>query len=80
VGSRVDLGGSLGFDGGDGAEGAAAVEVVLDGAGEEEAVDGVDDAVGSGEDIRVGNAGLVDGGEVCGETDLVVGESGDVAD
>lgn len=80
MGSRVDLRGSLGFDGGDGTESAAAVEVVLDGAGEEEAVDGVYDAVGSGEDIRVGDAGLVDGGEVFGETDLVVGEGGDAAE
>ena len=79
VGSRVDLRGRFGFDGGDGAEAAAAVEVVLDGAGEEEAVDAVDDAVGSGHNIRVGDSGLVDGGEVFGEFEVVVGESGDVA-
>lgn len=78
--SRVDLRGSLWLDGGDGTESAAAVEVVLDRAGEEDAVDGVYDAVGSGQGLRVGDAGLVDGGEVFGETNLVVGESGDVAD
>ena len=79
MGSRVDFRRGFGFDGGDGAEAAAAVEVVLDGAGEEEAVDAVDDAVGSGHHIRVGNLGFVDGGEIFGELEVVVGKRGDVA-
>lgn len=49
VGARVDLRSGFGFHGGDGDEAAAAVEVVLYGARDEERVDAVDDAVGSGQ-------------------------------
>lgn len=70
--SRVDLRCGFGFDGGDGAESAAPVEVVYDGEREEKAVDGVNDSVGSGHGIRVGDVSVVDGGEFCGEMKVMV--------
>lgn len=60
MGARVDLRSGFGFHGGDGDEVAAAVEVVLYGARNDERVDAMDDAVGSGQGIRVGDTGRVD--------------------
>jgi hypothetical protein len=54
---EVDFGGSMGFDGGDGTDAPAVVEVVLDGLENEEPFDSVYHAVGSGHRVRVDHLG-----------------------
>lgn len=82
MGSGIDLRGGFGEDGGDGGEAPAAVEVLLDGAGDEEAVDAVDDAVGAGDRV-----GMDEGGQICApelavaaEMELVGGVNGAAAE
>lgn len=82
MGARVDLRSGFGFHGGDGDEVAAAVEVVLYGARDEERVDAMDNAVGSGQGIRVGDTGRVDipvSGINCLEREVLILGEGSVS-
>lgn len=84
MGSGIYLGCSLWEDSGDGAEVSSPVEILLDGARDDEALDAVDDAVGSDDVVGAKDLGGVDGfgagGGVVGEVEVVVGGEGTVAE
>jgi len=61
VGTGIDLRRALREDGGDGGEVAAAVEVLLDGSGDYETLDAVDDSVGADDVVGAEDLGGVDG-------------------
>ena len=78
VSTGIDLRRSLGKDGGDGGEVAAAVEVLLYGSGDDETLDAVDDAVGAEGVVGAEDLGGVDGsmaGGLGGQMQAVIGES-----
>lgn len=69
VGAGIDLRSALREDGGDGGEVAAAVEVLLDGSGDYETLDAVDNSVGADNVVGAEDLGGVDGhlaGGLCG--------------
>jgi len=75
VGAGIDLRRALREDGGDGGEVSAAVEVLLDGSGNYETLDAVDDAVGTDDVVGAEDLGGVDGhltGGLGGEMQVVV--------
>lgn len=78
MGSRVHVRCALRFHGRDGDEAPSPVEVVLDGAWDEEALDPVDYSIGSGQCVRAEDHGAVDrpllsfGGVVGLEGEVVV--------